>query len=331
MILNLSNLHVARFVPTTSFRPLAGVDHRNRHAVDCRHGRVVFFDYGELSSFVVWDPISGDVKHKIPDVPDVLTQPAVVSASAAGDGTGACDHRGCGGGHFVVAFAGVENIYEDDYYDAHACYYASDTGEWSVHINIHLDHGKYHLLGRAAALVGGALYFVGESGFLLRYRYGLLRRLGRRSIFSAGVREADVLSVIEPPALGKKRLRDVIVMAAEGGGVGLASMSRNRRVTLWAREETTTTTSGPAGVGDNGGQWMKSRVIDLKKLVPPGSDPKRGPCLSCVTEDGGVIYVGSEDGVFAVEVKSSQVKKVYETGKVDILPFASFYTESLLI
>ncbi|RLN24374.1 hypothetical protein C2845_PM07G08390 [Panicum miliaceum] len=289
---------------------------RFRHEHDCRHGRAIFLDYGSLSSFVVWDPIACNVQHKIPEVPDVLTHPAVVCAAG-----GACDHRGCSGGPFIVAFVGVQNIPEDDYFDAHACFYSSDTGEWSIHINIRLDHGRYQLEDHAAALVGDALYFVGRSGFLLRYRYGLLRQVGHKDIISAGIREADVLSVIEPPQ--GKRLRNVIVMTAEDGGLGLASLCRDRLITLWSRE-----TTGPIG---DAGQWVQRRVIDLKTLLPVGN-PKRRPCLRGVAEDGDLIFVSSEDGVFTVELKSSQVKKVCDMGKVDlILPFVSFYTDSLLM
>ncbi|CAL5032084.1 unnamed protein product [Urochloa decumbens] len=318
------DLQIAQFVPTptTSFRPSPSAVQRSRHPLDCRHGRALFYDYGSLDSFIVWDPITAAV-HKIPPVPDVFTQPAVLCAAGAG-----CDdhHRGCGGGKpFIVAFAGVENIPEDYCFDAHACYWASDTGEWSVHINIHLDHGRYRLTDRPAALVGDALYFVGKSGFLLRYRYGLLRRVGRRSILSAGIREADVLSVIEPPQ--GKRLGTVFVMAAEGGGLGLASMNKNSsRLYLWAREAVA------AGIAGDDGRWVQRRIIDLNKLLP-GGNPGSRPCLSGVGEDGSVIFVSTDDGVFTVELESSKVKKVCsEMGKVDlVLPFMSFYTHSLLL
>ncbi|CAN6248644.1 unnamed protein product [Urochloa humidicola] len=320
-------LQEARFVPTptTSFRPSPSAVQRSRHPLDCRHGRALFYDYGSLESFIVWDPISGAV-HKIPEVPDVLTQPSVVCAGA---GAG-CDvddhHRGCGGGgHFIVAFAGVQNIPEDYYFDAHACFWASDTGEWSVHINIHLDHGRYRLTDRPAALVGDTLYFVGTSGFLLRYRYGLLRRVGR-NILSAGVREADVLSVIEPPQ-GKKRLGTVFAMVAEDGGLGLASLNKNSsRLYLWARE------TAEAGVAGDDGRWVQRRVVDLETLLP-GGNPGSRPCLSGVGEDGSVIFVSTEDDVFTVELESSKVKKVCgEMGKVDlVLPFMSFYTHLLLL
>jgi hypothetical protein len=80
---NLSNRELPRFVSTTSFCP-SDADHHRCHALDCRHGRAVFNDYGSLQSFVVWDPVTGE-RHKLPDVPDVFTH-----FCAAGGG---CDDR----------------------------------------------------------------------------------------------------------------------------------------------------------------------------------------------------------------------------------------------
>ncbi|CAD6263690.1 unnamed protein product [Miscanthus lutarioriparius] len=190
-------------VSTTSFRP-SDADHRRCHALDCRHGRAVFYDYGSLQSFVIWDPVTGE-RHKLPDVPDVFTRPAVVCAA----GGGCDDHRGCSGGPFVVAFVGVENILESHYFDAHACFYASDTGEWSVHINIHLDHGRYYPDNRPATL------------------------LPREKCLGSG----------------RNTNTNVVVMAAEGGGLGLACLCPKTGTMLYllAREETESTVGDDDG------------------------------------------------------------------------------------
>ncbi|OQU81594.1 LOW QUALITY PROTEIN: hypothetical protein SORBI_3006G081900, partial [Sorghum bicolor] len=335
---NPSNRKLPRFVSTTSFRP-SDADHRRCHALDCRHGHAVFYDYGSLDprgvlgSYVVWDPATGE-RHSLPDVPDVLTRPAVVCAAA----TEGCDddHRGCSGGPFIVAFVGVENIPipESHYFDAHACFYASDTGEWSVHINIHLDHGRYNLDDRPAALVGDSLYF-----FCRRRGYcGTgTASYAVRDIISAGIRERDVLSMMELPrekrlGIGNGKNTNVVVMAAEGGGLGLACLCPKTGTMLYllAREETEST------AGDDDGRWVQRRVIDLKTLLPVGN-LKRQPCLSGVAQDANVIFVSTEDGVFTIELVGSslqlQARKVCEMGRVVdsiIYPFVSFYTESLL-
>ncbi|GJN02939.1 hypothetical protein PR202_ga20334 [Eleusine coracana subsp. coracana] len=111
--------------------------------------------------------------------------------------------------------------------------------------------------------------------------------------------------------------------AAEGGGLGLACLNLNR-IAMWARE-----TEGDADV------WVKRRTIDLKKLMIPLPNPKRRAYLSgVIPNDGSVVFVSTEDGVFKIELQpSSQARKVSEmSNNVKIVyPFVSFYTEALLL
>ncbi|KAK3142606.1 hypothetical protein QOZ80_4BG0348820 [Eleusine coracana subsp. coracana] len=308
-----------RFVPTTSFR-LPTPDHPMRHVWDCRHGRVLLYDYDMRSptpGFVVWDPITGD-RHRIPEVADMYTNGAVVCTAGGG-----CDHRSCSGGPFIVAFAGVEhiNVFGDiNYLDAHAEFYSSETRNRGLNINIHLEYEKFDLeVDRPAVLVGDSLYFVCKSGFLLRYWYGPLLQLGYKKMLEAGIYSSEIVTVIEPPKA--KNLGKVIAMMAEDGGLGLASLRRNK-ISLWARK---TGMDGHAG-------WVRHRTIDLKRLLPL-SNPKRQLCLSgVIPENANVIFVSTEDGVFTIDLKSSQSRKVSEMGNdVKIIyPFVSFYTETLL-
>ncbi|CAN6241748.1 unnamed protein product [Urochloa humidicola] len=175
---NRSRLHVSRFVPTSPFRPHPATDLHRRHAHDCRHGRVLFFDCDSSRStqgFVVWDPISGSIKSFLP-FSGFIVQQAVLCA-AAGEG---CDHRGCGGGTFIVAAVSMGFDSDDESMGksstVRAAFYSSETGRWNM--NMYNDVGTPFDLeeDRPAALVGDSLYFVGKSGILLRYRIGLLSR-----------------------------------------------------------------------------------------------------------------------------------------------------------
>uniref|UniRef100_A0A0E0NY55 Uncharacterized protein n=1 Tax=Oryza rufipogon TaxID=4529 RepID=A0A0E0NY55_ORYRU len=175
---NPTNGELDLFVPPTassSFRPYVGDDRRHRHIIECRHRRVLLYDFAFPNStcggpgYFVWDPITGE-QHRIPNVMGLRRR----------------------------------NPEKKRRWDAHASFYSSDTGEWSLdHVCIHLDRlragGVYtsRTTGRAAAhVVGDSLYFVGKSGVLLRYRYGRLL-----------VIDSDVLSVIQPPPDAKRRLR----------------------------------------------------------------------------------------------------------------------------
>ncbi|CAO2042278.1 unnamed protein product [Urochloa humidicola] len=206
---------------------------------------------------------------------------------------------------------------------AQAQFYSSETGKWSIHI--YTDVGTaFNLVDRPAALFGDSIYFVGDSGILLRYRYDLLRR--RMAKKDRCIINSDYLSVIHPPE--GRRLRNVFVVAAEDGGLGLASLHNNStRLNLWARE-----TVGPGGDSD-AGQWVQRRVIDLNTMLPIRS-PEGQPFLTGVAEDGSAIFVSTDDGVFTIGIgsSSSEARKVSELGNVNLMyPFMSFYTESLLV
>ncbi|CAL5032095.1 unnamed protein product [Urochloa decumbens] len=322
---NQSNLHVSRFVPTSSFRPSPAAAHRRRHAHDCRHGRVLFYDYDPRSptqGFVVWDPIAGGLHSFRESMGSSPIHQAVLCA-----GGSRCDHRSCAGGPFIVAAVamgfGADDIFEGKSSMAQADFYSSETGEWGMHIYTDVETA-FDLVDRPAALVGDSLYFVGESGILLRYGYELLRRRLLRKKF--WIKDySKYLSVIQPPE--GKRLSNVFVVAAEDGGLGLVSLHNsysNTRLCMWARE-----TAGPVG---DAGEWVQRRVIDLKATLPIWN-PKRRPCLCGVAEDGSAIFVSTEYGVFAIGLgSSSKARKVSGVGNVNLMyPFMSFYTESLLL
>jgi hypothetical protein len=115
--------------------------------------------------------------------------------------------------------------------------------------------------------VGDSLYFFCGRG-ILRYRYGLLCCVRSRDIISAGISERDVLSMMELPrekrlGIGNGKNINVVVMAAEGGGLGLVCLCPKPGTMLYllAREKAEST------VGDDG-RWVQRRVIDLKTLLP---------------------------------------------------------------
>ncbi|KAK3142610.1 hypothetical protein QOZ80_4BG0348880 [Eleusine coracana subsp. coracana] len=273
------------FMPTTSFR-LPTPDCPMRH-----------------------DPITDD-QHRLPHIhmADIYSNAAVICTAAG------CDHHrgGCiPGGPFIVAFTGVERNEEEyggSYRDTHVELYSCKTRVRSVNINVQLvEHQTAFDLewDRPAALIGDSVYFVGTSGFLLRYWFGPLLRLGYpEMVHHAGIRTREILMVIDPPR--KKDLGKVVVMTAEGGGLGLACLNLNR-IAL---------------------------TIHLKKLMIPLANPKRRAYLSGVIPDNGsVVFVSTEDGVFKIELQPSlQARKVSDmSNNVKIVyPFVSFYTETLL-
>uniref|UniRef100_A0A0D9W123 F-box domain-containing protein n=1 Tax=Leersia perrieri TaxID=77586 RepID=A0A0D9W123_9ORYZ len=303
---NPTNRELDRFVPTAAaaaFRPSG--DRRGRHILDCRHGRVLLYDYeydysrGRELGFVVWDPITGD-EHVIGgDVMDRLTHAAVVPTGAGGDA-------------FIVAFVGVEN---DKYLcDAHSQFYSSDTGKWSMHIYIHLDFDRHHLEDRPAAQIGESLYFVGKSGTLLRYRYGLARDFFERRTVSD-----DVLAVIHPPADAKRdllRRGHAIVMAAPDQNELRLGILYRHKLHLWAMVDKE---FSPSSTRNSVGQWGRRTVVDLDPVLPwpvgdNNSKAKELLCLTVAAEIPNVIFIRctEEDCVFAVDLESLRIRKLCE-------------------
>ncbi|KAL6647781.1 hypothetical protein ACP70R_015218 [Stipagrostis hirtigluma subsp. patula] len=264
---------LARFVPTSSFRP-ASADQSESVVIDCRHGRVLLYDCN-VFGFVVWDPITGD-RHMLPkEMGDYVG--AVVCAAGAD-----CDHSSCASkGPFVVAFVAVE--VEDWVNDARAYCYSSETGTLDNGTYIHLDYHKHVKdVKEGPALVGDALYFIADFGVLLRYE------LGRRR-----------LSMIEPPDMHRKS--SIVVMTAEDGGLGLASLYRHSLV-LWSRE------TGP----NADPRWAQRRVIDLKMVLPIAKPRHQSYLLSGIVEGTSVILVSTDDSVFSIELESLRSRKVGE-------------------
>ncbi|KAL6642845.1 hypothetical protein ACP70R_021026 [Stipagrostis hirtigluma subsp. patula] len=283
---------VARFVRTASFRPRA-LDHWDWSAHDCRHGRVLFstHTYGEREpDFAVWNPIT-DERWEL-----YLSQQSSAEWNAAvlcAAHAGGCDHLDCHSGPFLVVFVGTN----DDGL-TFACVYSSESAAWSDAITAGHPDGLDVLNMQPSALVGSAIYFVArDSRTIVEYD------LGRRQ-----------LAFIDPPFAYEG---DGVLMPAAGGGLGFAGV-RGSCLYLWARE------AGPDGTA----AWAQRRVIELNTL--PTRAPSCKPTAVGFAEGLGTIFVSTDAGVFAIELKSNRVKEVSSRQSIDtVIPYTSFYTPVL--
>ncbi|PUZ44644.1 hypothetical protein GQ55_8G122900 [Panicum hallii var. hallii] len=288
----------AVLVPTTSFRPPAA-DHSDCNVLDCRHGRVLLENLDSGGLFV-WDPITGDLR-RLPEVPDIFSlvcNGAVLCAAGA-----RCDHLACHGGAFLVALVGASIEGE-----MHACLYSSETGAWSAPTSALLDYiyippdytattSCITVDNVPAALVGDALYFIGDFGNEI-LRYDL-------------VGENQNLAVVDPPDV-ETCYDGVVVMPEENGRLGFAFVKANS-LHLWLME------TGPDGYG----RWEKRRVINLETLFPVFN---LSPYLSGFVDAINCIVVTTDDAVFTIELKSLQTRKVCKTEKPYCSGlYASFY------
>ncbi|CAL5091856.1 unnamed protein product [Urochloa decumbens] len=287
-----------RFVPTSPFRPpVAG--HRNWEAVDARHGHVLLnkksWGYLYSNAFAVWDPIMGEMR-ELPPIPgdrgpEVFWRAAVLCAGAGG---GACDddHIDCHHGPFQVVA-----IIATDYWhkQVQAYVYSSEAGAWSVPPS-QLRHADELLrLAVPSALVENALYFGFDAGT------NLLK-------FDLATQEMSLIPA--PLYLGQ---RQFVLTTTEGGQLGFATVA-GCKLYLWSREA--------CSEGDSG--WTQSTVIELEKLLPADA-LFWSPYVVASVYGMGVFLMVTYDGLYIIDVKASQVKKICEyTRRPGIFPYMSF-------
>ncbi|XP_062206080.1 uncharacterized protein LOC133907957 [Phragmites australis] len=284
------NRFVARFVRTTSFRPRT-LDHSDWYARDSRHGRVLFHNPSYVEGdpdLVVWNPIT-DEKWQLafPSLDFEDWDAAVLCAAFGG-----CDHLDCHGGPFLVAFVGTDNEGITS-----ACVYSSETATWSDATVAEHPNDFAIMNMKPSELVGNTIYFIAvDSKTIVEYD------LGRRQ-----------LAFIDPPFAYQGC---GVLMPAMGGGLGFTGV-RGSCLYLWSRE------AGPDGTA----AWTQRRVIELNTL--PTRAPLYGPTAAAVgfAAGLGVIFVTTDAGVFAINLKSCIAKKVSNRGSIDtIIPYTTFYT-----
>ncbi|CAM0151711.1 unnamed protein product [Urochloa decumbens] len=146
-----------------------------------------------------------------------------------------------------------------------------------------------------SVLAGNSLYF-------------MLRR--RRSILKYDLGTLEI-SVIDD--LPRTSCRPDVLTTTEDGRLGFATVSKSR-LYLW------TTKDGPAG------GWAQSRVVDLQKLLPVDAHSVVG-----FADGVGTVFVGTNSGVYSVDLKSQQARNVYEPegDGCNVLPYMTFYYPAL--
>ncbi|CAL5092009.1 unnamed protein product [Urochloa decumbens] len=292
----------ARFLPSSAFRPpgLPSTSDgllRGWRALDARHGRVL----------LRWDPASSSssggscpplvvwdpITDQRKDLPPLLWAQYPYSWNAAvlcSAGAAGCDHLDCCGGHFLVVVVGTNSK------EMFAHVYSSESGAWSEvtaarHPNDSVDFAP-------SALVGNALYFAFEMGATV-LEYDL------------GTREMAVIR-LPPRAFDWQRI--ALATTHDGCCLGFATADRSA-IYLWKREASS--------------QGGDAQVIELAKLLPAGTLSAFSDVVGFV-DSIGLIYVRTADGLFTVDLKSSQVTKVSkDTGFSGIFPYMSFHTPAL--
>jgi hypothetical protein len=310
------------FVPTTSFLlpPLAASRNSRYRALDCRHGRVLIDTSGGLHGrvptnasggppgFIVWDPITGDLQHL--SFPADSQENLCFYTGAVLCAVDGCDHLDCSshGGPFLVVFVG-----ETEGERAHAgcvwaSVYSSETREWSAKTS-GTNKQHYPVTNmEPSLLIGGALYFTNFEIIVQRIlKYDLTRH------------ELSVIDDDDIPQLSHKSVAVDI-----DGGLGLVEAYHNSiSIYTWSQQD---------GIG----RWLQVRhdtVVEPNTLIPQhgrshyGDNPR--DVVRFVEGTDTILFTLDNDidlGIFTLDLKSGQVRKVTEIWDDDILPYTCFYT-----
>ncbi|KAE8807348.1 hypothetical protein D1007_16406 [Hordeum vulgare] len=271
---------------------------------NCRHGLVLIFPR-EPDQVLVWDPATGD-QHRIAaplwlDMEETPTKGAVLRAARV-------DH------HFQIVLVAIDGARAITYV------YSSDTGIWSDLLETPLPYkpedsillsdkvtGLWSFLasspvfftGRTAALVGDSLYWLLSSGILEL-------DLDKQRLAMISVRED----------MRVESYTDISIMEAEGGGLGLLTLS-GYHAQLWKRETNS----------DGAASWIMGRTFELDKLLC--LDPEKKMCRICVVgfaEYNNMVLLCAPTGLFMVQLQSLEFKKLSKTcASLNYHPFESVY------
>ncbi|CAL5089172.1 unnamed protein product [Urochloa decumbens] len=283
---------VARFVPTTPFRPHFP-DNRDRCALDARHGRVLLTTTPWGSDLEVWDPIT-DVLWEVAPLPPALGDPFSWNAAVLCAGHGTCSHFDCHLEPFVVVFLDSNT----EHMRVHL--YSSEAEAWSQP-TYGLPSPLDGVETLPTALVGNSLYFlIYASQSILEYN------LATRN-----------MSVIPLPP---EQYVDFAVLMAmeEDGRLGFARLV-NYTLFIWSMERSP---EGHAG-------WAHIGVIDLETLLPVDVFPISEDYVG-FAHGVGVFFVPMLDErlIFSIDLYSGLVR-VEDCGDGrthGVVPYTSFYT-----
>uniref|UniRef100_A0ACD6A780 Uncharacterized protein n=1 Tax=Avena sativa TaxID=4498 RepID=A0ACD6A780_AVESA len=290
------NNRAANFVATTaSSFSLAVPDFRSCRALDCRHGRALFFSRG-TQELLVWELITG-AQQRVPLAADVIYVSAAVLCAADG-----CDHKCCHGRPFrlVFLFVSTGKADHDDEYDTSACAYSSETGTWGELTSVRSQFLTGFMNHSTVLARRSLLYFMSDDAFILEYD------LARNDLTLYETQDID--SLADPETFN--------LVLAEDGGLQV-SQEMYPHLKFWTRE---------ARDGLDA-RWVLSRVINLGSLLQVVDVVDPEVRVVCFAEGANVIFVDTVVGLFTVDLQSERARKVNdERGFCNMVPVVSFYT-----
>lgn len=250
-------------------------------------------------ALLVWNPVTNE-RWPLPPGPSLYYRWSVAVLCAA---MGACDHLECPCGAFLVAALTTVSLSRK----VKLWVYSSESGTWRKRTYVVADEDfEFSVDFGPTALVGNTVYFSVND---------------MKIIFSFDVESWEISVIHAPPMSGDCAtvVMSSLITIADGGGLGVTRLDRDARLSVWSME------ANPNG--EKG--WTQIRVIELVKLL---SMDARSICSGFVpfSRDDGTFFMGTDDGLFSIDLKSGIKKKLCEelrnNGRLDVFPYATFYT-----
>uniref|UniRef100_A0A453MIN9 F-box associated domain-containing protein n=3 Tax=Aegilops tauschii subsp. strangulata TaxID=200361 RepID=A0A453MIN9_AEGTS len=273
-------------------------------AWDCRHGRVLLGDAGyKPMTLVVWDPMTGCRREL--DAPVLVDNSYGAAVLCAASG---CDHSTCHAGPFQVVFIALNKT------DAHHC-----VAQAWVTLPVTCDHSNPILLSTYGShfdkwskscsrlhLVSDVYIHEAPPIFVQdTLHFKLCDCFDDRLV---GILKYDLstncLSLIDMPLVESIIVDDVILMAMEDDNLGFAHVG-GLVLNLWSRH------MGSDGVAS----WTQCTVINITDILPI-QNPKKRLRLIGSMEGTDIIFVTTDLGIYKINLKSLQWKKVWEREKL---------------
>ncbi|TVU07037.1 hypothetical protein EJB05_47076, partial [Eragrostis curvula] len=287
-------------IPPSRFSPPLPRDER-WHFIGCRHGLGLLVSWTRLE-IAVWEPVTGD-RRRVALPPDLFGDD---NTKIVRNGALLCDD-GYSGCRRTKPFK-VVLLRTDDWLDqnqqAFASLYDSKTGVWSDLVSTSIK-GLLSLM-QPGILVGNSFYWLLDD----REEGGIL-------VFDLNSQSLATIMYPAAPCVTKRSVFQILRM--EDGGLGLA-VSSIGIIQLWERK-----TSSVGIVA-----WRLQKTIDLDKLLLLKSPMESSfSVILGYDEDGHVMFIMTDDGIFMVQLKSMKFRKIFNRSNFMIItayhPYRSFY------
>ncbi|TVU40384.1 hypothetical protein EJB05_13847, partial [Eragrostis curvula] len=252
----------------------------------------ILFSDYDSTELFVSSPVPGEVRR----LPVLLHLGRYSWSAALLCATAGCDHLDCSGA-FVVVLVGTYTVTGT----TSAYIYSSEQHEWSTPTSI--KGCTVEGVKRPSARVGNTVYFICKRSTKL-LAYELCKR------------EVSFVSI--PSTCWSYSF--TVFATADEGRLGFATAEWFRLFT-WSRE---------AGSLDGDAGWTQQRVFEIDKLLPSSTLSYQYDFFA--TTNSGVIVVKGNSVLFAIDLKSGEMKKLLDGSAVrsisDVVPYIGFCTPS---